>query len=86
MVGIALSYTTVGIDAMEVTVECDRTGHQNARALGHAFILGSREPRFAAIRNSNSSDRGATRQFAPADQERFFILDLPIVIYVLTTM
>jgi len=31
MVGIALSYTTVGIDAMEVTVECDRTGSmQNA--------------------------------------------------------
>jgi len=26
MVGIALTYTTLGIDALQVTVECDSTG------------------------------------------------------------
>ena len=90
MVGIALSYTTVGIDAMEVTVECDRTGSmQNAVSIvgmPSSSVRESKDRVFAAIRNSNLKCTFGryTINLAPADIKKdSSSLDLPIAISVL---
>lgn len=90
MVGITLSYTTMGIDAMEVTVECDRTGSMhhivNIVGMPSSSVRESKDRVFAAIRNSGMRSIGAryTINLAPADIKKdSSSLDLPIAISVL---
>lgn len=90
MVGIALSYTTFGIDAMQVSVECDRTGSLlhtvNIVGMPSANVKESKDRVFAAVRNSGFPYQEAryTVNLAPADiRKDSSSLDLPIAVSIL---
>jgi len=90
MVGIALTYTTLGIDALQVTVECDSTGSMthnvNIVGMPSNSVKESKDRVFAAVRNSGISYHSAryTINLAPADIKKdSSSLDLPIAISIL---
>lgn len=90
MVGIALTYTTLGIDALQVTVECDSTGSMthnvNIVGMPSNSVKESKDRVFAAVRNSGISYHSAryTINLAPADIKKdSSSLDLPIAIAIL---
>jgi len=90
MVGISLTYTTLGIDALQISVECDRTGTMqhsvNIVGMPSNSVKESKDRVFAAIRNSGLSYASAryTINLAPADIKKdSSSLDLPIAISIL---
>ncbi|MFA7097111.1 MAG: magnesium chelatase domain-containing protein, partial [Gammaproteobacteria bacterium] len=90
MVGIALTYTTLGIDALQVSVECDRTGSMqfnvNIVGMPSNSVKESKDRVFAALRNSNISHQTSryTINLAPADIKKdSSALDLPIALSVI---
>ena len=90
MVGIALTYTTMGIDALQVTVECDSTGNMqhavNIVGMASNSVKESKDRVFAAVRNSGMSYHTGryTINLAPADlKKESSSLDLPIAIALL---
>ncbi|MDD2506400.1 MAG: YifB family Mg chelatase-like AAA ATPase [Candidatus Cloacimonetes bacterium] len=89
MVGFALTYTTLGIDALQVAVECDREGtmQQGVNIVGMPTnaVKESKDRVFAALRNSGISYKSAryTINLAPADiRKDSSALDLPIALAV----
>jgi magnesium chelatase family protein len=89
MVGFALTYTTLGIDAIQVAVECDREGtmQQGVNIVGMPTnaVKESKDRVFAALRNSGISYQSAryTINLAPADiRKDSSALDLPIALAV----
>nr|MDK2850528.1 magnesium chelatase family protein [Candidatus Cloacimonadota bacterium] len=90
MVGIALTYTTLGIDALQISVECDRDGvmQQNVNIVGMPSnsVKESKDRVFAALRNSDLpyATGRYTINLAPADIKKdSSSLDLPIAISIL---
>ncbi|MDD4100946.1 MAG: magnesium chelatase domain-containing protein, partial [Candidatus Cloacimonetes bacterium] len=90
MVGIALTYTTLGIDALQVTVECDRDGNMNHNVnivgMPSNSVKESKDRVFAAVRNSGITYHSGryTINLAPADIKKdSSSLDLPIAISIL---
>lgn len=90
MVGIALTYTTLGIDAVQVSVECDRDGNMqhsvNIVGMPSNSVKESKDRVFAAVRNSGLSYHTGryTINLAPADIKKdSSSLDLPIAISLL---
>ncbi len=89
MVGIALSYTTIGIDACQITTECDGiSGLFNVNVVGMASsgVKESKDRVFAAIKNSGFEyvSKRYTINLAPADMKKdSSALDLPIAVAVL---
>ncbi len=89
MVGIALSYTTIGIDACQITTECDGiSGLFNVNIVGMASsgVKESKDRVFAAIKNSGFEyvSKRYTINLAPADMKKdSSALDLPIAVAVL---
>ncbi len=90
MVGIALTYTTLGIDALQVSVECDRDGNMqhnvNIVGMPSNSVKESKDRVFAAIRNSKLSYHTGryTINLAPADIKKdSSSLDLPIAISIM---
>lgn len=90
MVGIAITYTTLGIDAVQVTVECDRTGSMNDAinivGMASSAVKESKDRVFAAVRNSgyNPPSGRYTFNLAPADMKKdSSALDLPLAISLL---
>ena len=90
MVGIALTYTTLGIDALQVSVKCDRDGNMqhnvNIVGMPSNSVKESKDRVFAAIRNSKLSYHTGryTINLAPADIKKdSSSLDLPIAISIM---
>ncbi len=89
MVGIALTYTTIGIDARQITVECDGTAalfQVNIVGMASSAVKESKDRIFAALKNSgyDSAPKRYTINLAPADIKKDSAsLDLPIAIAVL---
>jgi magnesium chelatase family protein len=90
MVGIALTYTTLGIDALQVSVECDRDGNMqqsvNIVGMPSNAVKESKDRVFAALRNSGLSYATSryTINLAPADIKKdSSSLDLPIAVSIL---
>ncbi|HNQ43454.1 MAG TPA: YifB family Mg chelatase-like AAA ATPase, partial [Candidatus Cloacimonadota bacterium] len=89
MVGLALTYTTLGIDALQVSVECDREGTlQNVNIVGMPSnaVKESKDRVFAALRNSGITYYSSryTVNLAPADIKKdSSSLDLPIALAVI---
>ncbi len=90
MVGIALTYTTLGIDALQVSVECDRTGSMqfnvNIVGMPSNSVKESKDRVFAALRNSSIPHQTSryTINLAPADIKKdSSALDLPIALSVI---
>jgi len=89
MVGIALTYTTIGIDARQITVECDGTAalfQVNIVGMASSSVKESKDRIFAALKNSgyDSAPKRYTINLAPADIKKDSAsLDLPIAIAVL---
>ena len=86
MVGIVFSYTTIGIDAQQISVECDSTGNQfgvNIVGMASNSVKESKDRIFAAVNNSGltTPSRRYTINLAPADIKKdSSALDLPIAI------
>ena len=89
MVGIALSYTTLGIDARQISVECDGSGtlfSANIVGMASSAVKESKDRIFAALKNSgwDAYTRRYTVNLAPADLKKdSSALDLPIAVAVL---
>jgi magnesium chelatase family protein len=89
MVGIVFSYTTIGIDAQQISVECDGTGSifgVNIVGMASNAVKESKDRVFAALKNSGweAYTRRYTINLAPADLKKdSSSLDLPIAISVL---
>jgi magnesium chelatase family protein len=89
MVGIALSYTTLGIDAYQVSAESDSSaGLYGVNIVGMASnaVKESKDRVFAAIKNSGyeTPPKRFTINLAPADMKKdSSALDLPIAVSVL---
>lgn len=92
MVGIVKTYTTIGIDGQELTVECDAKSEIfNVNIVGMASnaVKESKDRIFAALRNSgfDAAVRRFTINLAPADIKKdSAALDLPIAISVLQSI
>jgi len=92
MVGIVRTYTTIGIDGQQLTVECDATSQVFAVTIvGMASnaVKESQDRIFAALRNSgwDAAVRRFTINLAPADiRKDSAALDLPIAIAVLQSI
>ena len=92
MVGIVRTYTTIGIDGQQLTVECDAKGDVfNAMIVGMASnaVKESKDRIFAALRNAGfeAAIRRFTINLAPADIKKdSAALDLPIAIAVLQSL
>ncbi len=92
MVGIVRTYTTIGIDGQQLTVECDAKGEvYNVNIVGMASnaVKESKDRIFAALRNSgfDAAIRRFTINLAPADIKKdSAALDLPIAISVLQSI
>lgn len=88
-VGIARSYTTIGIDAQQICVECDAAGNVfivNIVGMASNAVKESKDRIFAALRNSGFTipTHHYTVNLAPADLKKdSSALDLPIAISVL---
>ncbi len=87
MVGIATTYTTLGIDALQVSVECDRIGSMqfivNIVGMPSNAVKESKDRVFTAMRNSGISFQTSryTVNLAPADIKKdSSALDLPIAL------
>ncbi|MBW6513208.1 MAG: YifB family Mg chelatase-like AAA ATPase [Candidatus Syntrophosphaera sp.] len=89
MVGIVRTYTTIGIDGQQLTVECDGTSQVfavNIVGMASSAVKESQDRIFAALRNSgfDAAVRRFTINLAPADIKKdSAALDLPIAISVL---
>ncbi len=89
MVGIVRTYTTIGIDGQQLTVECDGKNElYNVNIVGMASnaVKESKDRIFAALRNAgyDAAVRRFTINLAPADIKKdSAALDLPIAISVL---
>jgi len=89
MVGIALSYTTLGIDAFQISVERDSSSGLygvNIVGMASSAVKESKDRVFAAIRNAgfHTMEKRYTINLAPADLKKDSAgLDLPIAISVL---
>ncbi|HNX37143.1 MAG TPA: YifB family Mg chelatase-like AAA ATPase [Candidatus Cloacimonadota bacterium] len=89
MVGIVFSYATVGIDAQQITVECDSSGQiftVNIVGMASNAVKESKDRVFAALKNSGveAMNRQYTINLAPADMKKdSSALDLPIAVSVL---
>ncbi|MDD2229909.1 MAG: YifB family Mg chelatase-like AAA ATPase [Candidatus Cloacimonetes bacterium] len=89
MVGIALTYTTIGIDAQQISVECDGSAalfNVNIVGMASSSVKESKDRVFAAIKNAGyaSASKRYTINLAPADIKKdSAALDLPIAIAVL---
>jgi magnesium chelatase family protein len=92
MVGIVRTYTTIGIDGQQLTVECDGKSEVfNVNIVGMASnaVKESKDRIFAALRNSgfDAAVRRFTINLAPADIKKdSAALDLPIAISVLQSI
>jgi magnesium chelatase family protein len=92
MVGIVRTYTTIGIDGQQLTVECDAKGQvYNVNIVGMASnaVKESKERIFAALSNSgyDAAIRRFTINLAPADIKKdSAALDLPIAASVLQSI
>jgi len=88
-VGIARSYTTIGIDAQQLCVECDGAGNMfavNIVGMASSAVKESKDRIFAALKNSGFAidTHRYTINLAPADLKKdSAALDLPIAISVL---
>ena len=87
MVGFALTYTTLGIDAVQILVECDRVGSMqfgvNVVGMPTNSVKESKDRVFVAMRNSGIPYQSAryTINLAPADLKKdSSALDLPIAL------
>jgi len=87
MVGFALTYTTLGIDAIQIAVECDRVGTMqfmaNIVGMPTNSVKESKDRVFVALRNSNIQVQTSryTINLAPADIKKdSSALDLPIAL------
>jgi len=74
MVGIALSYTNIGIDAYQITVECDGISGLfvvNVVGMASSAVKESKDRVFAAIKNSGFDyvTKRYTINLAPADMK-----------------
>lgn len=89
MVGIVRTYTTIGIDGQQLTVECDGTAQVfavNIVGMASNAVKESKDRIFAALTNSgfDAAIRRFTINLAPADIKKdSAALDLPIAIAVL---
>lgn len=89
MVGIAFSYTTLGIDAFQISVESDSSSGLygvNIVGMASSAVKESKDRVFAAIRNAgfHTMEKRYTINLAPADLKKDSAgLDLPIAISVL---
>ena len=89
MVGKALTYTTIGIDAQQVSVECDSSSGfyvVNIVGMASSAVKESKDRVFAAIKNAgyDTAPRRYTINLAPADiRKDSAALDLPIAVAVL---
>ncbi len=93
MVGIVRTYTTIGIDGQQLTVECDSAGTQtfavNIVGMASAAVKESKDRIFASLKNAGFAVpvRRFTINLAPADIKKdSAALDLPIAISVLQTI
>ncbi|MDZ4183041.1 MAG: YifB family Mg chelatase-like AAA ATPase [Candidatus Cloacimonadaceae bacterium] len=92
MVGIVTTYTTVGIDAQQLCVECDGSGnvyYVNIVGMASNAVKESKDRIFAALKNSgwDAAIRRFTINLAPADIKKdSSALDLPIAISVLQSI
>lgn len=89
MVGIVVTYTTLGIDAQQLCVECDGSGSMfaaNIVGMASNAVKESKDRIFAALKNSGfeAAVHRYTINLAPADLRKdSAALDLPIAISVL---
>ncbi|MDD3234746.1 MAG: magnesium chelatase domain-containing protein [Candidatus Cloacimonetes bacterium] len=89
MVGISLTYTTIGIDAQQISVECDSGSGffvVNIVGMASSAVKESKDRVFAAIKNAGyaTAPKRYTINLAPADIKKdSAALDLPIAIAVL---
>ncbi len=92
MVGIVPTYTTIGIDGQQLTVECDSAGQVfsvNIVGMASNAVKESKDRIFAALSNSgfDAAIRRFTINLAPADIKKdSAALDLPIAISVLQSI
>lgn len=92
MVGNAFTYATLGIDAIQLSVECDASGNAyNINIVGMATraVQESKDRIFAALRNSQVSipTHHYTINLAPADIKKdSAALDLPVAVSVLQSI
>ncbi|HQH50740.1 MAG TPA: YifB family Mg chelatase-like AAA ATPase [Candidatus Cloacimonadota bacterium] len=92
MVGIVRTYTTIGIDGQQLTVECDATSQVfgvTIVGMASSAVKESQDRIFAALRNSgwDAAVRRFTINLAPADiRKDSAALDLPIAIAVLQSI
>lgn len=89
MVGIVRTYTTIGIDGQQLTVECDGSGSVfgvNIVGMASLAVKESKDRIFAALSNAgfDAAIRRFTINLAPADIKKdSAALDLPIAISIL---
>ncbi len=92
MVGIVRTYTTLGIDGFQLTVECDASGESfgvNIVGMASNAVKESKDRIFAAVNNSGFKTpiRRFTINLAPADIKKdSAALDLPIAIAILQSI
>ena len=92
MVGIVITYTTLGIDGLQLTVECDASGHTfgvNIVGMASNAVKESKDRIFTAINNSGFQTpiKRFTVNLAPADiKKESASIDLPIAIAVLQSI
>ncbi len=92
MVGLVKTYTTIGIDGQQLTVECDARGdlfQVNIVGMASNAVKESKDRIFAALRNAgfDAAIRRFTINLAPADIKKdSAALDLPIAIAVLQSI
>ena len=92
MVGIIRTYTTIGIDGQQLTVECDSKAQVfavNIVGMASNAVKESKDRIFAALSNSgfDAAIRRFTINLAPADIKKdSAALDLPIAISVLQSI
>ena len=89
MVGIVRTYTTLGIDGLQLTVECDASGQSfgvNIVGMASNAVKESKDRIFAALNNSGFKTpiKRFTINLAPADIKKdSAAIALPIAISVL---
>jgi magnesium chelatase family protein len=89
MVGIALSYTTIGIDAYQISVESDGGSGffvVNIVGMASSSVKESKDRVFAALKNAGyeTPPKRYTINLAPADMKKdSAALDLPIAVSIL---
>ncbi len=92
MVGNVFTYATLGIDALQLNVECDANGNTymiNIVGMATRAVQESKDRIFAALRNSGVSipTHHYTINLAPADVKKdSAALDLPVAVSVLQTI